>query len=667
MFIENLKIKNFRNIAEADLEFRRVNLILGKEGEGKSSILNSIVYLLLDHLELRIQDYVRWGQSSFHIESEFKHLSDKYNYKIKGDKTAKKELKVSSTNDILINSDATNYLKDIIDPILTLYSNVSLQGETSQLLSDKPTPRLQKLRTIFGLEGLQDSGKNIKFDIDENKRQLEILKSELNILENKQFTYHDLPELEDITGLHSQLELLEEKRKTYLVEKDLYSEYVSKKEKYESAISEISKYEEELKDKKNILANFLKQKISIAQKEIDDQEKELDECRMKRIGQCDYSEKDIKDIQEVINDFKVKVKEKENKLKIIQSGKCDKCGAEYSEGDTKDLQDEISILKRGLSTKQDKFKEVENIYFNYIDAKHENEKIKLKRSSILNRMDSYVRAKNEIEEKYNLYKDFIYEEVAFRGFSKNDFNTDEAEKTIITLETKIEELRKVEEPEKVDNPNDFDHEGFESIKNKIILHEQKTKEKERLQEINDKTKEEEEENSEKIEDNLYKVEFLQKENRILTEARKVIEKEFSGYLISNGTEYIKQRMNEFFNKVYGKYNLIYENDGKGISFKYSQDMKYYAETSSASGFEKDIISIANRMALASIQDLKILFLDEIDRYASTGRAIELFDSLLKEDIEQFFIISHNPTIQEFIENQPDSKVFEVHNGVINKK
>ena len=55
MFIERLKLKNFKGINEIDLEFdRNVNLIVGVNGVGKSSVLDAL-RILLTSLTSRIE------------------------------------------------------------------------------------------------------------------------------------------------------------------------------------------------------------------------------------------------------------------------------------------------------------------------------------------------------------------------------------------------------------------------------------------------------------------------------------------------------------------------------------------------------------------------------------------------------------------------------------
>ena len=67
--IKRLWIKDFRNIKELTIEPSQfINLISGNNGEGKSSILYGIEYLLTDNLNEKISEYVRWGcETAYYI------------------------------------------------------------------------------------------------------------------------------------------------------------------------------------------------------------------------------------------------------------------------------------------------------------------------------------------------------------------------------------------------------------------------------------------------------------------------------------------------------------------------------------------------------------------------------------------------------------------------
>ena len=125
-------------------------------------------------------------------------------------------------------------------------------------------------------------------------------------------------------------------------------------------------------------------------------------------------------------------------------------------------------------------------------------------------------------------------------------------------------------------------------------------------------------------------------------------------------------MNEFFQRSYeGKYQIKYEQEksGKGIGFYYSQNNDDWRSTITLSGFEGQLFSMGFRLALSTLQNIRILLLDEIDSDASTDKSLTLYKNLLNEEkINQFFITTHNEETKEFIKSYPECTEFFMEDG-----
>ena len=199
--IKKLYIKNFRNINELTLEpSSYINLISGNNGEGKSSILYAIEYLLTDNLNEKISEYVRWGQDKFNLEMEFDFNGNNYIIKVEGSKSSKKELIVNNT-DIYKNSEATKYLATIIDPNVTRYSAISEQGKTAQILFDTPANRLKKLKEILGIDKIFELVEDIKEEIKQINSDIDLNKKEIEVIDNIDYNLLDVPVLPDIKDI----------------------------------------------------------------------------------------------------------------------------------------------------------------------------------------------------------------------------------------------------------------------------------------------------------------------------------------------------------------------------------------------------------------------------------------------------------------------------------
>ena len=57
MKIENLKLKNFRNYSDLDIQFNdRLNIIIGNNAQGKTNILEAIYFLSITKSNLLVND-----------------------------------------------------------------------------------------------------------------------------------------------------------------------------------------------------------------------------------------------------------------------------------------------------------------------------------------------------------------------------------------------------------------------------------------------------------------------------------------------------------------------------------------------------------------------------------------------------------------------------------
>ena len=119
MKFNRLYIKNFKNIKEIEItDFNRVNLISGNNGNGKSSVLLALGFILTNDLDEKLEEYVRWGCDKFEIEAELEHEGHKYVYEIEAGKSTKKRLCIDDGEEFF-NSEASKKFAEIVDPALT--------------------------------------------------------------------------------------------------------------------------------------------------------------------------------------------------------------------------------------------------------------------------------------------------------------------------------------------------------------------------------------------------------------------------------------------------------------------------------------------------------------------------------------------------------------------
>ncbi len=732
MFLYNTRFKDFKTLKEVDLEFGKINLYEGEIGQGKSSIFDGLVYVMTNFLENKIEEYIRWGEKKFEINSNFFHKNTTFDMQITGSKATKKILTINGSEEYL-NSDATKYLQEIINPDIALYSAVSLQGYSTNLLFDKPTARLNKYKTIFGFDRLDEIAETIKEDIDVLKDEIKILEAEIRTLNSMTFNIEEEPDLpfsdETYKEMCEENERLKDIYKKYQDKKIEYELYVQRKEQYENAVGKIKEKRERLNELREEIAGLernKKQPILFDSSTLNSLEKNLEyyndrlneiknnnehyktkqnnlkelqeekdklvekdsSLRLGRIKRLDFDESCIERLVQDVADLKSEIQRKEEELRWAEDGKCPTCEQDY-EADVESIEKYLEDSAEKLYSFQKEIDEKRDILKNYKEKKQENENISFQKEQLaksISTIDKKIGVIQnllseskyidtiEIEDKISiLKKDIDKEKKLAKEFADIEkFNNDMSNMILIKendvkhIQEEIKSLEEIEKPVEVTLDVVYDEENHEEIKRNIEEYDRVFYKKSVIQEKNEEIRKEKSKNNKRIQEKEKEMYGKNDDINVKQETRKIILKDFSSYLINKGTEFLKFKMNEFFGKVYSTYTIDYENnDSKGLSFYYTPDNINFSEVNMASGGEKDLISLANRIALCSLQDLGILFIDEIDKFIDTETSFKLFETLFAEpSFEQFHIVSHNDSIKEWISQLPGSKIFSLSNGEI---
>ena len=122
MKIKKLYLENFKSITKLDLDFSNHKIILleGRAGQGKTSILEAIIYVLTGDLNERIQEFKRQSKYDFIIKMQFEHLGNDYNIEINSTKTGVNKKLTIDNKDEFLNSSATKKLAEIINRLYGL-------------------------------------------------------------------------------------------------------------------------------------------------------------------------------------------------------------------------------------------------------------------------------------------------------------------------------------------------------------------------------------------------------------------------------------------------------------------------------------------------------------------------------------------------------------------
>jgi len=720
--IKKLYIQNFRNIKELIIEpSKYVNLISGNNGEGKSSILYAIEYLLTDNLNEKISEYVRWGCEKFFLELEFEINNDNYLIKVFASASAKKELIINNDSfNIYKNSEATKKLAEIIDPNIIRYSSISEQGKTAQILFDTPTNRLKKLKEILGIDKIAEVCEEIKIDIDKQQEEIRIFDRELKLLEEKKYNFMEVPKVDNIEDIKKQLEILELEKKNYELQLVVYNTYIKDLSSYVNANREIEIYDAQIlefkrqienlekllktidseinvdnlnnqiidleKEQVNQLAKnekylYKKDKIKKAKDGIIRNNELLNQYQLKQISPYIYKNSDIEKAEEQLIRFESERIQFEKDFQLSEQGKCPTCGAIY-EGNIEQIRNDLLLCKKEILEYKNKVKEIKENLKEYTTLVNEQETIKIQRKNIQDNIDNHQKELDEllidfVEKELEVTFDFRRTIDNFKQRIKNYNETisynNSIKEQIKDLENKIETSIKLQEqysnikkPQKVDEPINYDKIKYDILNREIIIYEQKLQEKERVTNYNENIEKEKQEDNQKIKSLISLIDSISYKVSILKEVRQVLDKDFSAWLIDQGAEYIKEKMNYFFLSAYDKYSITFSQDKNSIDFYYvDKEQDCITPCSMASGSEKDLLALSFRVALSSLDRLNFMILDEIDSQLSEEKAVNMFEILLEHlPNYQIFIISHCEEVKEFLKNTKGSKSFYVDKGEI---
>ncbi len=717
MKLLSARFKNFKNLKDVEIDFSSfLNLFEGQNGQGKSSILEAISYILTDTLNDKIVEYVRRGEEKFELYLELEHNAKHYDYTIIGSaKGTKKEL-VIDQSETYSNSEATKKFAEVVNPTITMYSAIAEQGKNVQLLFDTPANRLKRLKEILGIDKINQVVEEIKSDIKEAKSNSDSLLKEISLLEQNVFEPMEVPEIEDIEARKEELSKLEKEKELFDIKSKMFDEYLllfskwkenenkkivvqsdidKAKEELEKVSSIIfeenieqlldNKKEEELKTKElhikhdNELSkynDFVKTKQALEEEKVK-YEKELEQIKVARLSKCEVTQEQIDIDVEEKNELEVKVKDWQRKLDLAEQGKCPTCGALHTleHEEKRDIQKEVYALSLTVNTLSEKIKDNRKKLSDYETLKKQNDLNSDRRKIISDQIETIT---NKLEQLIEVVKpentlpdlDSIKKEI--QELQVKVKNKQEHEKNIQVIQNKIdsnskvlEALSSIEKPVEVDKPDKFDSEKLDEVKRIINVHDEKVKEKERVIKFNEEQEVKAENNKKEIEIRKQNYNTIQKNISIWEDSKNVLDKDFSSYLIDKGAEFIKEQMNDFFQKCYNKYEISFSQDKNSIDFFYA-DEKGISPCSLASGWEKSVISISLRSALCSLQNLDFMILDEVDAEANVTNSMRLYKNLIDTlPNYQFFCISHKDETKEMLANTKGCKAFEVVDGKIN--
>lgn len=678
--LNTLKLQNFMCVENAELNFKdqKVIILLGDNGNGKSTVLDAISLCLTESKRGdSYKDYIRRGtkEAKIKLDAEVRGSPIIFDITINSIGTAldRKVTYLAKRKEPFVNSEVTTLLEELDLPF---FGDILMSAQKADDITSKgPTDRANYLKKLLNFSFEKETA-FCKDKIDKAREDIKKGNEHLDYNNNA------------ITIKKNQIQAIPE---------DIYSD---KKKEIESAIqtvqNQLSKYSG-LTDKQRklneSLNNVLQQKyvVSNSISTINTQIGNLSSMKETLTKYDDDNKKlssDVLEITQLISninaelvklsneqaelentksDFIKRIAEKSSELQtikkhlsLIDSGKCPECGHVFTNADKaeyekayNDTTEQLEKLNSESNINQNNLNEVIN---NKLSKNTELSTLSTKLATCNSTISSNTRAREQLNNQIM-----------------------SLEQISLSLPEKEQELKKLVESESVITNEQKDLE--KSLKEYEELNKDLQNGQIQLNEITKQIS---------LRDNIIKtndiianeitalnidseivqksIEQAEKDEKVYKEAFTLLSKNLPDYLTVKTCDLLQEEMNNFIHVVFPEMEIRLFQNKKGIEFFYTKEQNYNKDDMSnakmASGFEKDLLTLAFKVALCKLYCLPFAFFDEPDGHSSDGNAERLFKSLFTNGIfEQVFFISHKSGVRDIVKSNAESvRTYYVEHG-----
>lgn len=700
MKIDKLSLENFGIVENADFNFDSgFNVLSGPIGQGKTHVLRSIAHLLIDDKRKKLGRFIRWGADYYKCRGEFTHGGHTFDIDVaykEGD-SADRTLVIDG-NDRYKGKDVTETLARYFDPALVRASVISYQGVVDVIESTESTRR-ENLKRIYDLD-FSDKIKQLDKELDEAKQELDRIDGEILVLKRKEYDYKKLERLPLTEGkaeatrarigeIDAHIATIEQEKKTYQDLKQRMNSVAEKRDVQSKKVKELQGkkrvQEKELAELREHLSvkNYEERLHQLESTKVtsneDELQRQLDAIIVPDVKKVESLPIDEK--QKEYNDIQVELSSSKKTLEACQNGMCPTCGKDFDSSDQSYHEGRVAELEESLAKVG---KELQELKDKQEQQQKEKERQQQERADRLNEKQLLEqKIKNEQErieqEKKNLQQQIEAECSSIEQTRAHDqerlANKEKEVENIQSSLTDAEELLSQYEaellgiqeklPAKEPTVDEEIKEERTYLQEKLQKYEAAKERNNAARKHNEELKAQEEADTKQLEAYREERDAVSEELSTLETAKDILRKEFPNYVISQTVKDLERRMNGFLTRAYPRYTVTLKDGKNGLSILYGPNEE---DVSEASGGEKDVFNLALKVAFSQLSGLRMLMLDEVDKFhdvstASTEFAI-VHDLLQSGDIEQVFVVTHKDEIKDLLESDYDARVFELSAGEV---
>lgn len=446
MIIKRVKLENYRSHSNTTVDFSKgVNLILGKNGKGKTSILEAISSVMFNTKDRSGKEtgknFIKFGEKSGKIEIEFTANDGRdYIFKTEFFKAKPKKQTLTDVNGLDCEGDIQENLEELCGikkGFEETYENIVIakQNEFINIFKAKPKDREEIFNKIFNTQIYKEMYDSfLKEATDKYIKQIDYLSKDIDSLKE------NIENKEEISKLLKDEETLKEKlnmdfSKTTEISTKLSNEikdYETTEINLKNLISNIQDEEENLKK----YSNLLKENIIEAKKA--KKAKTVVEENKKSYFEYLEVEKKLKDFREIYANLL-----QEQKLNIQYQNNMEKL-----ELSNKSLKADITNLEECISKNSEK-KEILEKDIITLKNKEESLNSKLKEyTSLLTQLEDLEKSKKksldkQLEKKTEI--NILEKDLSSKKDLFSSIDIEEIEKQLSNFKDLEKELKSLEE------------------------------------------------------------------------------------------------------------------------------------------------------------------------------------------------------------------------------
>ena len=392
MIIKKVQLENYRSHSNITVEFTKgINLILGKNGRGKTSILEAISTVMFNTKDRSGKEtgksYIKFGEKSSKVEIDFiANDGREYNLKTEFFKTKPKKQTLKD----IIGSEYDGDIQEKLEELCGIkkgfeetYENIVIakQNEFINIFKDSGTTREKTFNKIFNTQIYKEMYDSfLKEAIDKYKSEKENLDSKINSLKE------NMEDKEQTTNFLKEEEIIKNTlNKDFLETTEIINKLSNEIKDYETTEIELNNLIKNIKDEENKIKKYL----SLLKENI----VEAKQAKKAKIV-VKETEKPYLEYLEIENRLKVLRENLDNLLDEQKLNIQYQNNIEKLELSNKNLKIDISNLEENISKNSEKKEKLES----------EISSLKIKEEDLDLKLKKYINLLDELEKLEN-FKD----------------------------------------------------------------------------------------------------------------------------------------------------------------------------------------------------------------------------------------------------------------------